>query len=265
MSSVSGSFFLIDRLRNLWYNQYVSGNSTHSPISYRGYYYDKEYGFYCLGTRFYDPVTRRFISPDDVDFLGANRDLNSYNLYAYCSNNAVMYTDPSGHFIIAAIVVGLAIGFGATLYSDYEDDGEIFNGSVDAEDYIVNTAVGGLAGAAIGYIAPALGGAAASSYAIAGGEVVAAFSGAVVAGAATTVGIVLFSKHNPGMSNKPPYSWTTNSEGKDFMVKNKMNANKAADDLMNSHFDNWHRGAGTPHNAIKKWLDRVVRKMISGG
>ena len=230
MSSVSGSFFLIDRLRNLWYNQYVSGNSTHSPISYRGYYYDKEYGFYCLGTRFYDPVTRRFINPDDTAYLGANGDLNSYNLYAYCSNNPVMYTDPSGHFIIAAIVVGLVIGFGATLYSDYEDDGEIFNGSVDAKDYIVNTAVGGLAGAAIGYIAPALGGAAASSYAIAGGEAVAAISGAVVAGAVTAAGIVLFAS-----SNRPGDNQKQNKQFKDAMrelkITNKDKMRRAHDKI----------------------------------
>ena len=51
-----------------------------------------------MQSRYYDPVVGRFISPDDVGYLGANGDLAGYNLYAYCSNNPVMYCDPSGHF-----------------------------------------------------------------------------------------------------------------------------------------------------------------------
>ena len=34
---------------------------------------------------------------DDPSYLGANGDLVSYNLFAYCSNNPVMYVDPTGH------------------------------------------------------------------------------------------------------------------------------------------------------------------------
>ena len=39
---------------------------------------------------------KRFISADAIGYLGANGDLISYNLYAYCSNNPVMHIDPSG-------------------------------------------------------------------------------------------------------------------------------------------------------------------------
>ena len=67
--------------------QYHNGGSNTSaannPFIYRGYYYDKETGFYYLNSRYYDPVTSRFISPDDVGYLGAIGDLNSYNIYAY--------------------------------------------------------------------------------------------------------------------------------------------------------------------------------------
>ena len=52
---------------------------------------------YYLQSRYYDSEVGRFISPDAPGYLGANADLTSYNLYAYCSNNPVMYTDPSGH------------------------------------------------------------------------------------------------------------------------------------------------------------------------
>ena len=114
MSSVSGSFFLIDRLRNLWYNQYVSGNSTHSPISYRGYYYDMEYGFYCLGTRFYDPVTRRFINADG--YVSTGQGLLGNNMYTYCGNNPVNNVDPSGSFWIElALIVSAMVVFGTAV------------------------------------------------------------------------------------------------------------------------------------------------------
>ena len=45
--------------------------------------------------QFHSPFVKRFISPDSPGYLGANGDLLSFNLYAYCSNNPVMYIDPS--------------------------------------------------------------------------------------------------------------------------------------------------------------------------
>jgi len=68
-----------------------------NPITYRGYYYDHDLDLYYLTTRYYDPETYRFVTADDPAYLGANGDLISYNLYAYCSNNPVMYVDPTGH------------------------------------------------------------------------------------------------------------------------------------------------------------------------
>jgi len=70
-----------------------------NPITYRGYYYDHDLDLYYLTTRYYDPETYRFVTADDPAYLGANGDLISYNLYAYCSNNPVMYIDPTGHWI----------------------------------------------------------------------------------------------------------------------------------------------------------------------
>ena len=95
-----------------------SGDSTtavNNSITYRGYYYDKDLGLYYLQSRYYDPVVKRFISPDAIGYLGANGDLLSYNLFAYCSNNSVMYTDPSGHSIIAVIALCLAAVAGANI------------------------------------------------------------------------------------------------------------------------------------------------------
>ena len=65
-----------------------------NPIRYRGYYYDTETGLYYLQSRYYDPVVGRFLNADGL--LGANGDLMSYNLFAYCSNNPVNMSDPTG-------------------------------------------------------------------------------------------------------------------------------------------------------------------------
>ena len=104
-----------------------------NSFTYRGYYYDKESGLYYLINRYYDPVTGRFISPDDVGYL----DFESFfgtNRYAYCLDNPVNYIDPEGKFAITSfvisLVVGIVIGFGTKVLEDYLDDGQIFNGSV---------------------------------------------------------------------------------------------------------------------------------------
>ena len=59
-------------------------------LKYRGYYYDSDLDMYYLQSRYYDPNTCRFISPDDVSCIGANGDFTSYNLFAYCSNKPIM-------------------------------------------------------------------------------------------------------------------------------------------------------------------------------
>ena len=82
--------------------------ARYNTIFYRGYYFDSDLYLYYLTTRYYDPYIGRFISPDDISYLGANGDLNAYNLYAYCSNNPIMYSDPSGHSIIIGILSSMA-------------------------------------------------------------------------------------------------------------------------------------------------------------
>ena len=47
-------------------------------------------------TRYYDPELCRFISPDDVSYLDPST-INGLNLYCYCYNNPVNYSDVSGH------------------------------------------------------------------------------------------------------------------------------------------------------------------------
>ena len=79
-----------------------------NPFRYRGYYYDVETGLYYLKTRYYDPEVGRFISQDDVSYLDPEH-INGLNLYAYCGNNPVMFTDPNGTSFLLTLFIGALI------------------------------------------------------------------------------------------------------------------------------------------------------------
>ena len=81
----------------------------HNPLRYRGYVYDRETGLYYLQSRYYNPEWGRFINADSQLATG---DFTGLNLFAYCGNNPVNRTDPTGdawwHWAIAAVVVAAA-------------------------------------------------------------------------------------------------------------------------------------------------------------
>ena len=66
-----------------------------NPIRYRGYYYDAELGMYYLQSRYYDPTLKRFINADG--FVSTGRGFLGYNMFAYCNNNPVNRSDPTGN------------------------------------------------------------------------------------------------------------------------------------------------------------------------
>jgi len=72
--------------------------TAESNITYAGYQYDKETGLYYLNSRMYDPKIARFIQEDT--YLGDPNDPLSLNLYTYCHNEPLMYSDPTGHWEI---------------------------------------------------------------------------------------------------------------------------------------------------------------------
>lgn len=89
-------------------------SSTHianvNPIRYRGYYYDTETSLYYLKSRYYDPQVKRFLNADG--YVQTGDGLYDKNMFAYCLNNPVNSSDPTGKF--AWIVVG-ALGFSTIL------------------------------------------------------------------------------------------------------------------------------------------------------
>ena len=76
----------------------------------------EETRLYYLQSRYYDPATGRFISPDSIEYLDPAV-IHGLNLYAYCGNNPVNYSDDTGHFPILACILGLTalIGMGLTI------------------------------------------------------------------------------------------------------------------------------------------------------
>ncbi len=138
----------------------VDNIGTINPIRYRGYYYDTETDLYYLEARYYDPETGRFISQDSIDFLVPDH-LTGLNLYAYCNNNPIMYTDPSGCFAITtAIIIGAIVGavVGGTIGGVVTYNSAKKSGATGGEllgktilGVLGGAVIGGAIGAAIGY------------------------------------------------------------------------------------------------------------------
>ena len=72
----------------------TSSIAVQNPFRYRSYYYDAESGLYYLQSRYYDPVTGRFVNADS---LVNTTDVLGFNMYAYCANNPVIRKDTGGN------------------------------------------------------------------------------------------------------------------------------------------------------------------------
>ena len=83
-----------------------------NPIRYRGYYLDIESGLYYVHARYYDSIVGRWISIDDINCLGNEGEILSYNLYAYCLNNPINRVDINGNSSLpnwAKITIGVSV------------------------------------------------------------------------------------------------------------------------------------------------------------
>ena len=66
---------------------------VYNPLRYRGYVYDNETGLYYVSSRYYDPEIGRFINADSQ--LNQKDSILGFNMFAYCHNNPIMYSDPT--------------------------------------------------------------------------------------------------------------------------------------------------------------------------
>ncbi|MFT3740239.1 MAG: RHS repeat-associated core domain-containing protein [Breznakibacter sp.] len=76
-----------------------------------------DYGLINMNGRVYDPLMAQFLSPDP--HIQAPGSWMNYNRYAYCLNNPLKYTDPSGekwwHWLLGDVFTGGAVSmFGST-------------------------------------------------------------------------------------------------------------------------------------------------------
>ena len=98
-----------------------------NPLRYRGYYYDSETGFYYLQSRYYDPEIGRFINADSYASTDATG-LLSTNMFAYCENDPVNKSDPSGELF--GTISGLIVGGLTGALSAYINGDDILAGTI---------------------------------------------------------------------------------------------------------------------------------------
>ena len=82
---------------------------TINPFRYRSYYQDNETGWYYLNSRYYNPKLARFVTMDEIEYLGASDTVLGTNLYLYCENNPINYVDPTGNLSIKRFVVSIPL------------------------------------------------------------------------------------------------------------------------------------------------------------
>ncbi len=98
---------------------------------FTGHEYITEIGLINMNGRVYDPDLGMFISPDP--FIQAPDNPVNFNRYAYCYNNPLLYTDPSGNsaIFIPAVAIkaigNLIWGEDHPIESAYDDVSEMFN------------------------------------------------------------------------------------------------------------------------------------------
>ena len=68
-----------------------------NPFRYRSYYYDSESGLYYLMSRYYDPVTHRFVNADG--YFQSGDGILDTNMNAYCRNNPLNNIDKYGTLV----------------------------------------------------------------------------------------------------------------------------------------------------------------------
>ena len=81
-----------------WGETRFSSGSTPTQYQFTGQYSNSYINLLDYGSRYYDPALGRFISPDSIVPL-ATQGTQAYDRYAYANNNAVRYSDPSGHMV----------------------------------------------------------------------------------------------------------------------------------------------------------------------
>jgi RHS repeat-associated protein len=93
---VASGSSILDSYRYDPFGNIISQTGSFSnPYLYAGEPYDPETGNYYLESRYYDPATGRFLTPDTL--AGNPADPLNLDLYVYVDNNPLTRIDPTGH------------------------------------------------------------------------------------------------------------------------------------------------------------------------
>ena len=112
----------------------------------------KEIGLYYLQSRYYDATVGRFVNADDVIVLGVLQ--NKYttsDLFSYCINNPIMYSDHGGMLPLwAKITIGI-VGIAAAIALTVASGGSLFPAILTTLKFVagniaISMAIGGLVG-----------------------------------------------------------------------------------------------------------------------
>ena len=151
--------YVYDAWGNIISTTYSNGGANtaakYNPFRYRGYYYDAETGLYYVSSRYYDPEVGRWINADN-QIAGVGGEVLGYNMFAYCMNNPVNMSDPSGSWpkwatkLVAAVAIVAVVAVVAA----------VTVATAGAGTAIAAVAVGAAKGAAIGFAVGAATGAA---------------------------------------------------------------------------------------------------------
>lgn len=140
-----------------WGIPYCSDNSTNNigeinPIMYRSYYFDNESGFYYLQSRYYVPFYFRFLNADQPEYAKLQKnDYAGINLFAYCCNDPINNSDPTGCIAISTCVwigvgTGVVIGIATGAIISYKKFKKI-----KVSYILIGALAGGTIGGIIGY------------------------------------------------------------------------------------------------------------------
>lgn len=109
---------------------------------------------YYLRSRYYDPEIRRFISADNVDYLGVDGSPLSYNLFNYCINNPANRFDVDGNWSLpnwAKVTVGSIALVGAVALT-VVTGGSVAAVAVGVAKVVGSVAVSTAVSAGVGYL-----------------------------------------------------------------------------------------------------------------
>ena len=145
-------------------DRYYAYTST-TNYRFTGQRMESYINLYWYGSRWYDSALGRFIQPDFI--IPDQNDSQSWDRYCYTLNNPIRYNDPSGHCpwcIVIGAVIGGAIGYGAQVYNNYQND--IVNPwttNISAETIIGGAVAGATIGLGVGVVSVLAGGGAAAT------------------------------------------------------------------------------------------------------